>query len=378
MPSAAPDVQVDVVLLSWNSMEQLRACIDGMMDHTYIPSRLIIVDNASEPEVRAMLATIKPQGSIQAVQVIQNERNEGFSRGMNAGIQASRAPFVCLLNNDTVPAPGWLARMIEVADQHEDIGILNPDSNTFGTHVPPGMTLPDYAKLLEPRRGEFLEAGTCVGFCLLIKRAVVERIGLLDESIGPFFYEDEDYGVRALEAGFRSVVVPSAYVYHVEHHSVNHLPEREAIYQASRRRFREKWGKSLRVAYCPTRRLPFGSPELQEALTRAIGWARRRATVRMMFNPADESADTGSWFRSVGLTPHLDVQLQAISGRGVGLRMLRRIVSRRKKRYDLIVTDHGSLAQVLRGWAWLHGADVVLESDTVRLQERWNTRSRCL
>jgi GT2 family glycosyltransferase len=374
--AAPPDVICDVVLLSWNSPEKLRACIEGLLTHTYISSRLIIVDNASAPDVRAWLATVKPRGSVHAIEVIQNERNEGFSRGMNRGIQASRAPYVCLLNNDTVPAPGWLARTIEVAERHQDIGILNPDSNTFGTRPPEGMSLPDYSKLVEPRRGQFVEVGSCIGFCMLIKRSVLERVGLLDDTIGPFFYEDEDYCVRAQQAGFRCVVVPSAYVYHAEHHSVDQLPQREAIYQASRRRFMEKWGRSLRVAYCLQQRLEPGSPLLHQVLQRAVGWARQRASVRVFFQ-SEAMKDHASWFASVGMIPHMDVMLYPSLRRiAPSLRNLAMILKRRKKPYDLIVTDDEPFALALQSWRWMHHADVTVDSAEEQLRTLWTKRSR--
>ena len=77
-------------------------------------------------DVRAFLATVRPQGAIQEVSLLQNEANEGFPKGMNRGIRASSAPYVCLLNNDLVVGPGWLTRMLAVAEAHPEVGVLNP------------------------------------------------------------------------------------------------------------------------------------------------------------------------------------------------------------------------------------------------------------
>src|SRR3989338_7852427 len=130
MPTEPPIC--DLVLLSWNHLEETRPCLESLLAATRVPCRLLIVENGSEEDVRAFLAEVKPRGAIQEVVVLQNERNEGFPRGMNRGIRASTAPFVCLLNNDLRFTVGWLQEMINVAGSHPTIGVVNPESNTFG------------------------------------------------------------------------------------------------------------------------------------------------------------------------------------------------------------------------------------------------------
>ena len=131
----------DLILLSWNQLEQTQLCLETLFTHTSVPCRLFIVDNGSRPDVRAFLAGVAPRGAIREVTLLQNETNEGFPKGMNRGLAASTAPFVCLLNNDLRFAPGWLEEMLEVARAHPEIGVINPESNTFGHYPPVGVSL---------------------------------------------------------------------------------------------------------------------------------------------------------------------------------------------------------------------------------------------
>jgi len=373
-------VRCDLVLLSWNSLPELRACLESLLEQTDVPSRLFIVDNASTQEVQTFLRQVSPRGAIEEVRILQNADNLGFSRGMNRGLRESSAPYVCLLNNDIVVAPHWLSRLIEVAEAHQDIGVLNPSSNTFGEHIPKNESIGSFAERLEGRRGEFVELGSCIGFCFLVTRATIERVGILEEELGPFFYEDEDYCLRASAAGFRCVMVPAAYAFHHEHHSVDRLPQRDAIFQESRRRFEQRWGRALRVLYVVSRPLEPGSQALREVLERATRWARQRAFVRLFFSSeASKPSDANgrhALFQSVGLVRHADVALFGSQRRDVARRALIALLMRQKKRFDLVIADREGFARTARCLRPLHRADVILDSEDEKLEALWQQRSR--
>ena len=221
----------DLVLLSWNHLEETQACLESLLDCTRVPCRLFIVDNGSEENVRTFLSAVKPRGAIQEVAVLQNDTNEGFPRGMNRGIQLSRAPYVCLLNNDLRFTVGWLQEMIEVAKANPSVGVINPKSSTFGDYPARGQSLQDYANTLRAFQGQYVEVGMCIGFCMLMKREVLDRVGGLSEEVERIFFEDEDFSMRAQRAGYHCVVAWGSYVYHAEHRTVRKMPEREALFQ---------------------------------------------------------------------------------------------------------------------------------------------------
>ena len=365
----------DLVLLSWNHLEETKPCLESLFETTKVPCRLFIVDNGSEPEVRAFLASLTPRNNILEVTLLQNESNEGFPRGMNRGIRASSAPYVCLLNNDLRLTVGWLAEMIEVAKAHPDIGVLNPASSTLGNYPPPGLSLQEHADYLKRFRGQFKEVGMCIGYCMLIKREVLDRVGELSEEVERIFFEDEDFCMRAQQAGYRCVVAAAAYAYHAEHKSVNKMPEREALFGRNRDWCNAKWGKRIRIAW-PRFDLPApGTDELRAWLTRLLSWARRRSHV-YVYAPAPRGLTVDGLFESVGLVAHADIQWRPIAPVLPGMAAAGLILQRRKKPFDIILTPTPSWGRRISRLGWLHGAAVVPVDNEEQLIRQWRQRSR--
>jgi GT2 family glycosyltransferase len=366
----------DLVLLSWNHLEETQPCLESLLQTTRVPCRLFIVDNGSEEDVRRFLATVTPRGAIVEVAVLQNETNEGFPRGMNRGIAQSTAPYVCLLNNDLRFTSGWLQQMIEIAGTHPEIGVVNPASSTFGDFPPSGTSLQAYADDRRTRFGDsYTEVGMCIGFCMLITRPVLDRIGGLSEEVQRIFFEDEDFCMRAQQAGFQCVVAEAPYVYHAEHKTVRKMPEREDLFRRNQRWCEEKWGRRIRIAWPRFEPITPGSEELRRWLARLVELARRRTHV-YVYCPMPSGLDGQKLFRSVGLTPHADIHWQAIPRPLAPLAATGRILMRRKKPFDLIGAPAKGWGRSMEQLRWLHGADVVEQADEHSLVDAWKRRSR--
>jgi len=365
----------DLVLLTWNQLELTRRCLESLFNTTDVPVRLLIVDNASEAPVREWLATVQSGGSVREVLRLQNETNEGFSRGMNRGLRTSAAPFVCLLNNDLLFTEGWLREMIDVAKSDQSIGVVNPMSSTLGRRPPRGSSLEAYAAGLRARRGHYVEMSTCSGFCLLIKREVVERVGVLSDEVDRFFFEDEDFCMRVQQAGYRCVVAEGAYVYHAEHGSVRLVPEREAVFTTNQRWCYDKWGRWVRIVWSRFDPLRPGSDELREWLGRLSAWARRRTKITA-YCVTGASLSKERFFTSVGMVPHAGIRWRPMPQWLAPVLALLSVLKMRKKRIDIIVAPPGRWAQVASRLRWLHGAEVVPERDEQRLLEAWKRCAR--
>jgi len=366
----------DLVLLSWNHLEQTRPCLESLFRTTSVPCRLVIVDNGSEPEVRAFLARVKPQGAIREVVLLQNESNEGFPRGMNRGIRASRAPFVCLLNNDLRFTSRWLDEMLAVARANPEVGVVNPTSNTFGNTPPKGVSLDTHAERLTARRGQYTEVGMCIGFCFLVKREVLDQLGGLSEEVERIFFEDEDFSIRAQRAGFQCVVAQAAYVFHAEHQTVKKMPEREALFARNRRWCHERWGRWVRMAWPRFRPLSPGSDDLRQWLEQLLRWVRRRSHV-YVYCSIPPKVTTDELFRSVGLVPHADIRWQPVPPRLARWAATGCILKRQKKRFDIIIAPDERWGRTLNRLRWVHRARVIPATSTEELQAVWETsRSR--
>src|SRR5690625_1777416 len=110
-PPAQP--RVSVVIPNWNGAAHLPECMDSLAQQTFADFETTVVDNGSKDESLALLAERYPWASVIAL-----DDNRGFSAAVNRGIEASRAEYVVLMNNDTRACPDWLERLVEAMDRH--------------------------------------------------------------------------------------------------------------------------------------------------------------------------------------------------------------------------------------------------------------------
>jgi len=112
--------KVTIVIPVWNGAAWLATCLDALAAQSFRDFTVIVVDNGSTDDSRALVARHAPQATLIAL-----ERNRGFAAAVNAGIRASRTEYVALLNMDTRPRPDWLANLVQTMDASApDIGGL--------------------------------------------------------------------------------------------------------------------------------------------------------------------------------------------------------------------------------------------------------------
>ncbi|MBI3318028.1 MAG: glycosyltransferase family 2 protein [Candidatus Omnitrophica bacterium] len=232
----------DLVLLSWNHLECTRPCVESLFAHTQVPSRLIIVDNGStDPDFLRYLAAL-PGKSPLPVQVVRLPHNQSIASALNEGLRQTSAPWVCLLNNDILATPGWLSEMIRVAQANPRIGLLNPMSNQFAALPNSSEAINGHAEtLLKEHAGEWVENWESVGFCMLLNRSVLEKVGLFDEGFQPFFFEDTDYSMKVRAAGLDCAIAQGAYVHHHQGSTLKLDPSRSEQFRRNNDRFHRKW-----------------------------------------------------------------------------------------------------------------------------------------
>jgi GT2 family glycosyltransferase/tetratricopeptide (TPR) repeat protein/2-polyprenyl-3-methyl-5-hydroxy-6-metoxy-1,4-benzoquinol methylase len=233
-----------IIILTWNQFEYTRLCLDSIRRHTHAPYELIIVDNGSTDGTRQWLE------SFPDIKLIANRENLGFPRGANQGIRAASGDNILLLNNDAVVTPGWLRRLLLHLHSASDVGIVGPLTNyAVGRQLieVPYRSLAELDgfawELGKQRRGESAGTGMIVGFCLLTRRDVLDRIGLLDEAFGMGTFEDTDLCFRAVRAGYRLLVCRDAFVHHFGSRTIaGNEVHVEQLLEENRGRFERKWG----------------------------------------------------------------------------------------------------------------------------------------
>jgi GT2 family glycosyltransferase len=239
----------DIVLLVYDQLDYTRGCIESIIKNTDYPYRLIIVDNGSVlVSTRDYLSEISNLYPDRVV-ILRNPVNQGYVKAVNLGIAATDREFVCVISNDTVVYPGWLSEMIRVAKLNPEIGLVNPEWEIPGKF---GSDRERYFKsVISKRKGRFIETGWTRGFCFLVKRPVIDKIGVLDLAFAPAYYDDWDYSVRAIKAGFTCFLAQGAFVWHYKNVTYNLEYDRTKmaeVLEEKGRVFTEKWGKPLRLA----------------------------------------------------------------------------------------------------------------------------------
>jgi GT2 family glycosyltransferase len=238
-------MRCDIIIPAWNQMNFTKDCVDSIKKWTKYPFRLILVDNASDRETAAYLDSVNGEKTL----FIRNGINQGFVKAVNQGIAASDAPYICVMNNDTLATEGWLEEMVRIAESAKDIGIVNPASNNLGQRPAKGEPIELYANRLKSEKGKYVELGSAIGFCMLIKREVIQRLGGFDEIYGMGNFEDTDFSRRAVKEGYRCVMACGAYVYHRESSSFKMVKTFNEDFERNREIYECRWGKPTRVVY---------------------------------------------------------------------------------------------------------------------------------
>jgi GT2 family glycosyltransferase/glycosyltransferase involved in cell wall biosynthesis len=217
-------VAVDVIIPVYRDLELTGRCIRSVLDDPERPpGRVIVIDDVSpEPALRAWLKTLAAGG---AIQLIRNRANLGFVASVNRGMVAAGDHDVVLLNSDTEVPAGWLRRLQAQAYAGERVASLSPLSNNAvicswlgfeGAPIPPDLSL---AALDDACRaanaGRWAAAPTTVGFCMYIRRAALDAVGLFDaETFGKGYGEENDFCLRASAQGWEHRIACDVFVRH--------------------------------------------------------------------------------------------------------------------------------------------------------------------
>jgi len=214
---------VSAIIVNWNGGKFLRDCIASPYRELGWPLReIILLDNASSDQ-----SVESVQHAFPAVAIVRTGGNLGFARANNLGILASQSESVLLMNNDAVANPGSIGSLVAVMEQDDRIGIVGPQlRNPDGSLQLSYGRFPSVLRVvggLRIRKVDRYYEGTgyenphdvdwMTGACLLVRRRMLEEIGLLDERFF-FNYEDVDLCKRAHDRGWRCVYTPDASVMH--------------------------------------------------------------------------------------------------------------------------------------------------------------------
>lgn len=235
-------MDLSVVIVSYKSRHTIEECLDSLFANLGdLEAEVWLVDNNSQDGVLALVEKSYP-----AVQRLANPINSGFAGGCNLAIPRCTGRYILLLNPDTISQPGTLAAMVAFLDAHPRAGIAGcvhytdkgafalscyPDlslATIFWSHLQLNKLFPDLVqgvyrrKASNPQQSPF-QVSWVTGSCFMLRRTVVEQIGLLDDRVF-LFTEEPDYCLRARQAGWQTWFLPGYRVVHYEGKSTNQVP----------------------------------------------------------------------------------------------------------------------------------------------------------
>ena len=180
---------VDIIIPIYNAADDLELCLESIYKHTDLErNRLVLInDNSPDPRIKEILGKQTGKNII----VIHNEKNQGFSANINLGMAQSENNDVLLLNSDTVVTDRWIEKILDCAYSRDEIGTVTPLSNNATlcsvpvpfeeNRLPDGVSVDEMGRIVESCSMRlYPEISVGHGFCLFIKRKVIDDIGNFD------------------------------------------------------------------------------------------------------------------------------------------------------------------------------------------------------
>jgi len=247
-----PDLSI--VIVNWNTRELLLDCLASVYAMARnLSFEIFLVDNAStDGSVEAVRA------QYQQVNVIQNEKNLGFAAANNKALRIMQGKYALLLNTDTIVTRAAIAKLFEYMESHGDVAmacgqLLNADGTKQNSiaNFPSLFTLlanETLLRILMPKRFPSkrqdyagpIPVESCIGACLMVRKAAMDAVGLLDERYF-FFMEETDWAFAMHQAGWKSCFVPDAMIYHLQGQSAGDDVRARTMFYRARYQYFRKW-----------------------------------------------------------------------------------------------------------------------------------------
>lgn len=211
---------LSIIIVTFNNIQYTKACINSIVfNNDYSNYEVIIVDNNSTDGTKQYLLEVKKR--YKNFFVVLNDKNKGFAGGNNDGLSKAKGEYIVLLNNDTIVTKTCFSAMVNILSSEKSIGMIGPVSNSVGNAqmIPVEYTklknIQSWSEKYVQKQKEFYSGIEMLGFfCVMMKREVFDKVGLLDENFGIGMFEDDDYCIRVKNEGYALVFTHKAFVHH--------------------------------------------------------------------------------------------------------------------------------------------------------------------
>jgi len=226
---AAPPTTI--IIPVHDAVEEVRACIASVLHHTDLrDTEVMIIDDASsDPAIGELLNAYEARPGLR---IFRASHNQGYTRTVNLGIKLAAGRDVILLNSDTIVTPRWLEGLRASAYSRPMVGTVTAMSDNAGAFSfpiagqknerPDHLSHEQYALLMVQATYQCPAPAvpTGSGFCLFMRRAMIDAVGLFDVDRFPRGYgEENEFCMRAMDEGWQHLISPWSFVYHVRNAS---------------------------------------------------------------------------------------------------------------------------------------------------------------
>lgn len=231
-------IKIDIVICVHNALKDVKICIDSIIKKTNLKYRVILINDGSDDETSSYLKKIS--NNQENFVLLEHDVSQGYTKSANSGMKLSKADYVILLNSDTVVSTNWLENIIICGESDPEIGLIGPLSNAatyqsipkvktskgdwYINKLPKNYSIDDMANIIQKISNKSYPSVPALnGFCMTIKRSVIDSIGYLDEKNFPIGYgEETDYCLRAINSNFKCVIADNTYIFHSKSKSFGH------------------------------------------------------------------------------------------------------------------------------------------------------------
>lgn len=231
-----------IVVCAHNVLNVTKECVTSIAQHTKLAHSIHFIDNGSND------GTFEYMRGVNGKNPFKFQNNVGIAQAKNMGAKEILAmphyKYICFLDNDTKVSDGWLEKMIKIMDSNPKIGMVGPLSNAVegSQNI---YSNNDSQKPIEQREPDHFVTDWISGFCMVISLDALKRVGLFDESLGQYGYEDRDLCERMKKAGFEIAVANRVFVDHKGKITlIENRIDWQKLMQDSATKYAKKWVKS--------------------------------------------------------------------------------------------------------------------------------------
>jgi len=264
---------IDIVLPVAGNYTQVKAFIDSVIHNTFNPFRLIIVDNGiTEPELLSYLTELKKNN--ENIRLVAKGVTSGYAVSLNKGLEVSKSELVAILNPAVIVSKNWLNKLKDGLLSNENISMIAPMCNNrfipnidirFNPQADTMAQLEEYNNFLENNdKPAVMEVPYILGYCMLIKKELLEKCGGFDSIFGTsMYFADFDLCFRAVRKGFKAFVSNKTVIYR-DNSDLDEIRHPEVKLPVNYSLFSKKWNRHDYFKYLPANMFPNEVEELQQ------------------------------------------------------------------------------------------------------------------